>query len=1362
LEQVLEAVQDKLKATKAECKNAKDGMEQLSQTALATGKERDKLQDQNDRLVAELKRSKKKISLLKETLKSERVDSGGSRGLFNDDVDISVDSQGSSEGRTKELETELMQARNTIEALERQLSELGRKSSKDLLALSSEHGEKVSSLERKLKEHAKVLDVQVASRKAEEMADRHKRKIKQLEADLAEALRENDYLEKKKGEVERRYADESKKLRSEQSSLSRIKGELKDAQESNEKSEALIGSLRRRLSGLEDEISISREEKSKAIRRCAEQESSSLDQLRTARSERDNLQVRLAEVASELEVLRTRSTAKEASLMQQLSDLQAAAGETDQQVRGTIGALRTDLASSEKAKEDAERRNDALRRELEEARLSSRRGEELSQQRELQVGEIRRLGLELGSVKNENALLKERISNLERLRDDHNRLKEAERSAAMASREESSRLGRQVDKSNLELSDLKHRFDKKVAELERLQDDNRDLKKSNQSIARASRDAAVALSKQLDERNTEIEGLKSKLRETNRAHLVDKEELRKIDRENERNKASVLEKCKELDGAIAEKNRLHAEGERKSREINEMRVARDTLQDSLKSAEALAERLRHQRKTENQANNESIQRLTKDLILAEKEARLFGQQLDEAKSKLKEAATERRNQNAAYVKEADGLRSRISHLEAQCNGSRQAFSAANSNKDTLDAQLKAQGEELAAVRAALASHEKHASSKERQGQIAFQRLAEKAENKAEKLEQKLSSVTNERNKFEQELSSLLAERNEVDKELRRVQDELGEALAQLSSLQLSFDEAESTLIYLIQSLAEILRDTPDDGHVEGKGPGEQANPDVDSLIHKLRAVVGGAIQGREEAAQAGKDLESQLGGLKATNERLTSEMNEKEQLLSELRKTHNEEKGALMAELIELESSVEQVSSENKNLVEHLRFRLEGADGEIDRLESGVQISSSERDALCAAREKLANSLSEATTALAHLEVEKAVLKDSANKEKAALVAENESLKKSLDEAVVARDRLKVELDQSNVNVESLLEKESSAGAKRARALEHTLGEKERRLVEASDKLRELEAQKDILRKDALKLKRFLEEALTEAKLLLYMLREAKFGRSSDRNGAPLDGGAEAAALGDVLTRLEDLVGSISDGFDGLDNATEKSKNDSRASLSPVGHEGRPNAPAEKRRKTSPTSSMADLGLELTEDDNNPIESSVPNKPLRSTEVPLRNSQQKCKPWEEGDTPQLKNTSSRPPSRPLNAIHATEPIKSRYAQDRDPQQEYVRQRLAQSAAAGGTSDKSNARAVPFRSSHLRLPPPMSLPPATSRLPQRQPRHFGSDPEVFDPEVFNSPYLRTRPRRTPHLQLTHANDRPGPLDPYTFDDYGYHY
>ena len=831
--------------------------------------------------------------------------------------------------RIRQLKAAAVKTQTEHQASEKRRKEKDHQNDETLLLLKVERGDLKTKLGEK---DFELQELQYALKKSDGVVSRHTKRIKQLDADLKEARDENENLVDDKGELEQKYSEETRTLKNERdklkADLNQTNDELQKSQETLEKAERMVDTQRRKIIELDNQVKSTLNDRDDIAKRKIDVDREFAGQQRTIEFERSDLKARIEDL-----------TTRESLLGSEAAALKAAALKSAQDNRIQLELLQGEISSYRQSREEGMRAREELSKELEDAKQTIKilTGDiiTLSQQKSDRHAEQENMRTELGMVKRENDELMSRVSNLEsqknkydnlkQLQNEYERLKQANHDVNFVSRSaarDTQDLSRKLGARDSEIGTLSKQLRVKEGEYARIKDEHRNLKKLHQGVVKASREAAVALSQQLSERKTDIENLKAKLKRSSNENLSTNERMRLLEATNKKACESLEEAETKFYGAAKEAKKLEADLERKVLDCENLTNDNDALQESLNDAESLADNLRDRLVAIREGKNQKIESLTKSLMRTEN-------QLREQEKFLNDAKVGRREMILGHQNETNALNEKISQLEARLDESRIAYSEASKRNEKLDAQLKSAVAEMKDLQEAATSRENHSKSVERKSQISYQRLVDKAN----ALEGDLASAEMHCKDLESKLALIVAERDVVRNELVHARSKLREAISANSKLKASCETAESTLSAITPPLRNLLRiATGSISNGDNDMVDNELYNDPTYIIDRLTTAVRYVIKAHDKALEVKNHLENTTHEARALSDSLQTTIGEQNGALVEFRSISSEDKDKLMAELLELDDTVEKVANDNKVLTKELQLKLRGAEDTIEAL----------------------------------------------------------------------------------------------------------------------------------------------------------------------------------------------------------------------------------------------------------------------------------------------------------------------------------------------------------------------------------------------------------------------------------------------
>ncbi|CAB9510472.1 expressed unknown protein (Partial), partial [Seminavis robusta] len=1151
-------------------KAAKEHTKQNAQDVQNLRNERSSLKAAKDEALAELEETKHQASKLQSAVDRDRK-------------------------KVSRLEEELSEARDDIEDLAKRNDTLKKKHEKDLGDLKSERGYLRAEIEKLKRENS---NMEASKAESMELIDEYGPKLKELE------------------ETRKRLEAQTEFWAAREAELTNVIAELQDSAAETERE------VRQSYETLKSEVAASQEAKENALKtqskiskelQDAQQETKALsDRNQDLKRQQMNKDQELEKLQWELDA----KTKENESLKTKTARLEALVGETNNEletVRGELGKLKKDMRSEVSRLEDLERE---AKRQLDAARsdLGAKKKEVdllKSEMSELEASQnntkrgLTKIKQKLEEKEDENDALKDEVDSLKaQIRREEKLQAQLAQQPRAVSREidslamaTSRDLPKHVDdKRDEEIRNLQKSLNERRLALENLEDRYQDLSKTHQGLVKASRDAAVALSQQLDERTTELNDLGKKSRKALKENVTLKERLRVAEEQKLKDTSALEQSNRELQAALADINALRPVQERASLELEEVGAIRDAAQESLKKAEARVDSMRDLHEKESRAKNEKIEQLAKDLLEAERTARGHERQFEEAKYKLRQAALDTQKLHKDHTAEVNALNARLSELQESLDGAKKEHSELETIKNDVDSQLKRSETQVESLREKLASHKKEFEGRDRARQIAYQNLVNRAK------------------KLEKDLPEVIKERDVVDKQLEQIRRELADALSNKSDLQAALKKAESDLAAVARALAEEIQKVSKTGANELKHGGPM------DLVEKVKAALRNAIDGREDAIRSRKAYEDAFDESKALARSLGGIIEKKDQRLAELQNTFDQEKAMLMAELNNLDAVVQQIAAENNKLAKLLESEQRKAENEGRLFNSHLKNARRDRELLSGQNNSLKKSLNDAATAAAKLK-DKAENQSRVDDDYKSLQKMNQSLQKSLERATsVIKEMNNPQRDLSKVADD------------RTSTLEAALDEKESRLHEALRQLQEADEDNEALHAEAVKLKWFLDEFLSEAKQLVEIL-------SDNVNENEPESARPNSRTRSVLARLESIVKHMETG---VGSHLQQHKEHVQS---------RPHKQHRTRSPVLPSANPADAEKETLGTEEGTV--------LYDDNDEAGNSHQSANPASDGEGSQISSDNSNGSRKTPSPVAAREL----------DQAAYVRERLAKSAAA---------------------------------------------------------------------------------------------
>jgi len=1326
LEKELENTRNNLHVVVGEIEKMSAEVDDLEQDFVTTKK-------QNSQLLSQVEDAKKKLGkarILQENYGRLQEAYKQSQGALANQEAVNDEQQ----GRIKQLEAEYFRIQNENKLLRKSKEDGEVKSTKELQALRTERGD----IKEKLGEKDFEIDeLKFALTEADGTIKRQETKIQQLQVYLKESRDEAESLGEAKVKIERQYNSETTALKSRldelKADLDQTNKDLMKAKEALIKSESVDHSQRRKIADLEDQVANAQNERDDIVKHQMERERDFVSKQRA-------LEIELSDFKARLGALTTR----EASLGSEL----LATLRKEKEARRMEESMRANMESAEQARDEAIRAKKVLSKELSDASNQidslTRENQELSRQKKACHSEIENLR----SIKEQNAGFSSQLSHVEGKKNESNqlahlhheleRLRNAHQDENYSSRtalRDTEDLSRKLGARDAEVESLTKQLRQRISAFEDLKDVHHDLLRAHHGVVKANRDAAVALSKQLDERKAEIANLRLKLRTSDNENLSAREEIRQLKDNNQESEAVLKEIQNSFESTTKECEQLRSALERRAKDNEELAGSRDSLQECFEETKLLADNFRNRLRTEGESNNQRIQQLTRELIRAENQSRENARELNEVKAQLREMALERRSGNEANLKESNALREKLSRFELQFDESRKALSEAGGLRKTAEA-------ELTSLRKKLALHENLSKSLERKGEISNQRQLEKIESlekKAQSLEGNLISAEMQCANLEGELATVIAKRDDALGELGQVRDKLCKATSENSELKNSTEQAGSTLTDVTHFLSELLQNAPNnDGtsYKEQTQKGLSSEPKI--LLQKLKDAFENVIKSRDEEIEKRKQLKDSLDEVLTLSEGLPTTVTGQKMALARLQSTSREDKENSIPEQGGIDGTVDKVA----DIVLGFRTRLSEAEGEIEALRVDLQISKEQLEISCAENEALKDSNTKHKSDIGRLK---------GQIENTNLLAAKEALETSIDA---------VRTDGRNLYdfIPSAKMVARTDQTKRIAAMELSLAKKDERLREAT-------RETQVLRDDAMKLKAFLETALQESKELLFFLLDASPMPESRRLSAHLvdnpsldsSGRRVAAGLTKMIQRLAKKIDGLNpvvaptrDGISGEDvNDNNKSKDFPHSDLSAMtkqeagsGDRGwqkqqeqsrtsiPDESPAEKRQKTDKSAFAFFGGLDGKDkiEGDSRLSPATRRNDIAPREEPAYNHEkERGVPWEDSRLLETGRTA-------WGSFRESRLKPARLSRGSLEQKAYVQQRLAQSAAAG---TYRGARLRPKRSSIEELIEPIVNPladvsaaPFHASEPMLSHSRAPFYSEMSDHEVFNSPFIQS--------------------------------
>eukprot|EP00797_Seminavis_robusta_P020654 Sro317_g115770.1 kinesin K39 (7127) ;mRNA; f:41236-62819 len=1070
--------------------------------------------DQLKNQVAEAKERVSKNTLFKDDLSSAEEENQA----LQRKLDRALKAQKSLENTAEryrrsipQLETELQEARDRHEMSERKSTELQRRYGDEVQTL---HGEK-ESLQNDVSKMSKELErLRAGARDSESLVEKYRGKIRQLEEEEAETRQERGSF-KPSREPWKELSDDLALMKAQKDlievNLAESDRKLAVAQNKQQKTDRLLEKYQTTIAQLEEELGNVQRERDMFL----EPDSNDSKELESVKAERDELQVAVSRLQEQLSEANGSIVDTREALLFELAELQDATTETELQVTHTVEQLKGSLSSSRHEQELAQQMLEQLKTAL----SSSQQDKERAQQ------SMEQLNTSLSSSQEENQRLRDDIKTMkeaansqadriraledEKKRFDHLRSdldevqkeKELLNKKLQALKDEISKLERSSSKTKRQQeTDLK----KMAEELRGIEEDNRALKK----VSEVANEKAADLTESLAAQKRDNKKLQDELKNIARESAKHKNSAQKLEKSIQEHVASAQRKAKKLDKAKAETKQVRTKLERRDLELEEARVARDSAQQSLKELESLGEGSRKSNEKESRTNIEKLDKVTKDLILSQKEGREKGRQLEQKDRRIDQLVAEMRGMQQTRSKEAEAMKMQIALLDERAEGLRRAYSDASSARKSLDEQLKEARDENDRLKDEVASFASGEKVRSREVELATQELS----TRAEQLENKLASAE--------------SERNDLSKQIKEARNALGVALETAAAAQSALEKAECEKSATVKGLAEILK-VAKGGAELGKRrriDGEQQDP-LD-LIAELKTWVDNAAACQEEAIKAGLELEAALEDSHEYSRELRNTVEAKNDDLIKLRGTFNADKKELMAQLLQLEGVVDRVARENTKTIEKLRKelgvgRLEARDLRDD-LDSAKKDAGELREELDAAQNEakgLRGELESAKTALEETFRDKETLEKDLIETKASLEtlqakhieSENDikNLQKSLHDMDEENKALRSSLAESDATLAALKDEHSKL-VEEHDALQTNHRSTEEDLKQSLERADVLDAEKEALqnfldeivqeRDDTVKLKGALEKCLDDARTSVGALKQSVAMLDSESN----------------------------------------------------------------------------------------------------------------------------------------------------------------------------------------------------------------------------------------------------------------------